>query len=99
MVIYRLDTGISMVHGGGFVVGSAMDIPFNQVRWWTEQGFLVASLEYRLAPQCVPSYRALLRLLIDEFVIPRFPQREHGRDQARFAGRLPVPAHPIGART
>jgi acetyl esterase/lipase len=42
-----------MVHGGGFVVGSTMDIPFNQVRWWTEQGFLVASLEYRLAPQYV----------------------------------------------
>lgn len=40
-----------MIHGGAFTMGSSMDIPFNQVRYYLAHGMAVVSLEYRLAPQ------------------------------------------------
>jgi len=41
----------SMIHGGGWMLGSSDSIPFNQVRYLLNSGIAVASVEYRLAPQ------------------------------------------------
>lgn len=41
----------SMFHGGGWLMGSADMIPFNQVRYLLSHGVAVVSCEYRLLPQ------------------------------------------------
>jgi hypothetical protein len=35
----------------GFTMEAAIDIPFNNVNFYLENGFIVVSLEYRLMPQ------------------------------------------------
>ena len=35
----------------GFTMEAAIDIPFNNVNYYLENGFIVISLEYRLMPQ------------------------------------------------
>lgn len=39
--------------GRGFTMEAADDIPFNNVNYYLENGFIVVSLEYRLQPQYV----------------------------------------------
>lgn len=48
--------------GRGFTMEAADDIPFNNVNYYLENGFIVVSLEYRLQPQSVP--------------VPRVPRRQ-----------------------
>lgn len=46
--------------GRGFTMEAADDIPFNNVNYYLENGFIVVSLEYRLQPQYVGLYRGFL---------------------------------------
>ena len=51
IVDVNLTDDTSMIHGGGWMLGSSDSIPFNQVRYLLNRGIAVASIEYRLAPQ------------------------------------------------
>lgn len=46
--------------GRGFTMEAADDIPFNNVNYYLENGFIVVSLEYRLQPQYARIYRGFL---------------------------------------
>lgn len=53
MLPRKADVTVSMYHGGGFTIGGAQSIPFNQVRYLLSKGFVVVSFEYRKLPQSV----------------------------------------------
>lgn len=51
VTIWGITDHISLIHGGGWMLGSSDSIPFNQVKYLLDHGVAVASVEYRLAPQ------------------------------------------------
>ncbi len=49
-ITFAADVAV-MFHGGAFSKGEDFDVPKAEVDYLNEQGFVVVSLQYRLAPQ------------------------------------------------
>lgn len=53
MLLSNAEQKAVMAHGGGFLLGSCRDIPYNQVQYYLDHNIAVVTLEYRLIPQSV----------------------------------------------
>ncbi len=64
-----------MIHGGAFTAGDDISVPITDVEYLTKQGFVVVSLEYRLAPQ-YGFFLALRCVVIPEYLDRLLLQRQ-----------------------